>query len=122
MSIVAAAGNGTVQPPELPARQERIHAAQEKAVIMQQAMAALPGNDKSRDTPKIHSTAADLERVSFALNRKLKFMVDHESHEVMVKVIDPETDKVIKILPPEELQRMHSKITETIGFFFDERV
>jgi flagellar protein FlaG len=37
-------------------------------------------------------------------------------------VIDPETDKVIKILPPEELQRLHSRIQETIGFFFDERV
>jgi flagellar protein FlaG len=92
---IVAVGNGIAQTPELPARQERT---------------------------KIHSTAADLERVSFALNRKLKFMVDHESHEVTVKVIDPETDKVIKILPPEELQRMHSKITETIGFFFDERV
>jgi flagellar protein FlaG len=70
----------------------------------------------------IRSTAADLEQVSQVLNHRLKFVVDHESHEVTVKVIDPETDKVIKILPPEELQRLHTELTETMGFLFDERV
>jgi flagellar protein FlaG len=82
---------------------------------------AAPVRKAAEPHKAVESHAADLERVSFALNRKLRFMVDHESHEITVKVIDPETDKVIKILPPEELQRMHSKIEETIGFFFDER-
>ncbi|MDR1128177.1 MAG: flagellar protein FlaG [Treponema sp.] len=81
---------------------------------------AAPARENTR-RKSVESSAADLERVSFALNRKLRFMVDYESHEVTVKVIDPETDKVIKILPPEELQRLHSRIQETIGFFFDER-
>jgi flagellar protein FlaG len=81
--------------------------------------ASLPGN---REEENFQTTAADLERVILAFNKKLKFVVDHESHEVIVKVIDSETDKVIKVLPPEELQRLHSKIKETIGFLFDERV
>jgi flagellar protein FlaG len=68
------------------------------------------------------AAAADMEQVSLAFNRRLKFVVDHQSHEVTVKVIDPETDKVIRILPPEELQRLHGKIRETIGFLFDQRV
>jgi len=68
----------------------------------------------------IHSAAADLQRLVF--NRKLQFEVDHNSNEVIVKVIDKETDKVIKELPPEELQRLHSNLKETIGFLFDERV
>jgi len=70
----------------------------------------------------IHSTASDLERVSLVFNRKLQFVVDHHSNEVIVKVIDKETDKVIKELPPEELQRLHTNLKETIGFLFDERV
>jgi flagellar protein FlaG len=68
----------------------------------------------------ISATASDLERLVF--NRKLQFVVDHNSHEVIVKVIDKDTDKVIKVLPPEELQRMHSNLRESIGFLFDERV
>ncbi|GHV71123.1 hypothetical protein AGMMS49928_21580 [Spirochaetia bacterium] len=68
------------------------------------------------------SQSSDLEKVSLAFNRRLQFMVDHQSHNITVKVIDRETDKVIKVLPPEELQRMHDEIRETIGFLFDEKV
>jgi flagellar protein FlaG len=59
---------------------------------------------------------------TLALNRRLEFEVNHESHEVIVKVIDGETDKVIKVFPPEELQRLHDSIKETIGLLFNERV
>jgi flagellar protein FlaG len=48
--------------------------------------------------------------------------VDHESHEILVKVIDRETGEVVKILPPEELRRVHSKIKETIGVLFNELI
>jgi flagellar protein FlaG len=73
-------------------------------------------------TPDRQRVAADVEKISSSLNRKLQFVVDHESHDVTVKVIDPETDKVIKELPPEELQRLRSKsnVKESIGFLFDE--
>jgi flagellar protein FlaG len=111
MSIqIVAAGSGAAPAPE---SHQTEHAAVRKTAV------SLPGNAPHR---AVETSAADLERVSLALNRKLRFMVDHESHEITVKVIDPETDKVIKILPPEELQRLHSRIQETIGFFFDERV
>ena len=70
----------------------------------------------------IKITAQELERISHTFNRRLKFVVDHESNEVIVKVIDNETDKVIKVLPPEELQRLHGLIRETLGFLFDELV
>ena len=73
--------------------------------------------------PQIHnSTTADLEKIGLAFNRKLQFVVDHSSHEVIIKVIDKETDKVIKELPPEELQRLHSNLKEAIGLLFDEMV
>lgn len=67
-------------------------------------------------------TTSTLEHISLAFNRRLKFEVDFESKEILIKVIDNETDKVIKELPPEELKRLHSRIKETMGFLFDERV
>jgi flagellar protein FlaG len=48
--------------------------------------------------------------------------VDQSSQQVIVKVIDKETDKVIKELPPEELQRLHRNIKEAIGLLYDELV
>ena len=70
----------------------------------------------------IRSTTADLQQVGLVFNKKLQFVVDHNSNQVTVKVIDKETDKVIKVLPPEELQRLHRNLKDTIGFLFDERV
>jgi flagellar protein FlaG len=67
----------------------------------------------------IHSTAQDLQR---AFSRRLQFVVDQSSKQVIVKVIDKETDKVIKELPPEELQRLHRNIKEAIGLLYDELV
>jgi len=68
----------------------------------------------------IQSTAADLQRLSHAFNKKLQFVVEHDSNQVIVKVIDKETDKVIKELPPAELQRLHVNLKEAIGLLFDE--
>jgi flagellar protein FlaG len=106
-----------------PSRQAQIRAEERKAAIFEKFEASLPGNGGTDEAPRdINAAAADLEHISLAFNKKLKFVVDHQSHEVTVKVIDGETDKVIKVLPPEELQRLHDRIRETIGFLFDERV
>jgi flagellar protein FlaG len=78
--------------------------------------------EKAPVNQKIQDIARNLEQISLSFNRRLQFVVDHMSNEITVKVIDKTTDKVIKVLPPEELQRLHSRIEETIGFLFDETV
>ena len=105
------------------AKQAR-ESSEARAVARERFKASLPGDrlPSGKAPVDIGPAVADLERVTLAFNRRLKFEVDHESHEVTVKVIDGETDKVIKVLPPEELQRLHDSIKETIGFLFDERV
>ena len=65
---------------------------------------------------------SDLKRIGQALNKKLQFEIDYRSNEVIVKVIDKETDKVIKVIPPEELQRLHRNIKEASGILFNEMV
>jgi len=77
---------------------------------------------KRQNSQPLEKTTADLQHISLVFNSRLKFVIDHESNEILIKVIDNETDKVIKVLPPEELQRLHSSIRETIGFLFDRMV
>ncbi len=89
-------------------------------VITEEALATLPGNRHS--SPSLEKTTADIQHISLVFNSRLKFVIDHESNEILIKVIDNETDKVIKVLPPEELQRLHSRIRETMGFLFDRMV
>jgi flagellar protein FlaG len=85
------------------------------------AVAENPAEQSSK-ARKILNITRDLEHIGLSFNRKLQFVVDHESNEISVKVIDKATDKVVKVLPPEELQRLHARIEETIGFLFDETV
>ena len=105
---------------ELPSTQAR--EMQRKAV--ERFADSLPGSRGLTDsTPQeLRRAATDIQQISLTFNKKLQFVVDQQSNEVIVKVIDKETDKVVKVLPPEELQRLHRKLKETIGFLFNERV
>jgi flagellar protein FlaG len=107
---VASVGFNTVSPMLFP-EQER---------TVRQPVAQQP---EKKAKPQVHhSTTADLEKIGLAFNRRLQFVVDQRSNEVIIKVIDKETDKVIKELPPEELQRLHNNLKEAIGLLFDEKV
>lgn len=70
----------------------------------------------------IEKIADDLEIVSHAFNRRLKFSINRDLNQVVVKVIDKSTDKVIKELPSEEIQRLHVRIREAIGLLIDEEI
>ena len=70
----------------------------------------------------ISRIAEEMQLVADALNRRLSFSLNRELDQVVVKVIDRKTDKVIKELPPEELQRMHVRIREAIGLLIDEEI
>ena len=89
-----------------------------------QTETALSGsrNPETTESTTSNQVIPSLEQMNLAFDRKLQFVLDQESSEITVKVIDKETDKVIKVLPPEELQRLHSGIREAIGFLVDRTV
>jgi len=117
-----ASGTSFAPTPDFP-KLHRVRPAEQKAVV-DKFVASLPGNgdDLKIKQPEIHRMAADIEQVSQTFNKKLKFVVDQQSNEVIVKVIDKNTDKVIKVLPPEEIQRLHRKLKEAIGLLCNEKV
>jgi len=75
----------------------------------------LPGQD-------LDHAAKILEQTFRLFNKRLKITVNEEIERVVVKVIDGSTDKVIKEIPPQELQRLIARIKETIGLLFDEKI
>ena len=101
-------------------KEKRFPLPGDRAQPAQQTEASRP--EQQRQVMDLERTTLQLERISHAFDRRLKFSIDSDSNDIIVKVIDNETDKVIKVLPPEELQRLHSNIRETLGFLFDERV
>jgi flagellar protein FlaG len=88
----------------------------------------LAGRETRRERPApetkkraVERAPARTEKVHLSFSRKLQYVVDHESNDVTIKVIDPQTDKVLKVLPPEELQRINRKLSETLGRLVDEQ-
>lgn len=84
----------------------------------------VPESDPPKDVKDVDIGVAiqKLTQVSLAFNRRLQFSVNDKLNEVVVKVIDKETDKVIKEIPPRELQIVHERIKEALGLLFDERI
>ncbi|OAG28133.1 flagellar protein FlaG [Thermodesulfatator autotrophicus] len=56
------------------------------------------------------------------LNVRLVFSVDKDTDELVVKVIDPQTEEVIRQIPPQELLEIRKKLDELVGILFDARV
>ncbi|MDR0524869.1 MAG: flagellar protein FlaG [Spirochaetaceae bacterium] len=86
------------------------------AVLSAQASVA------QKSQAEIEKITADIGRISLAFNKKLKFTVDYKDHDITVKVIDPETDKVIKELPPKELEQLRDQIKDAIGVLFNVQI
>jgi uncharacterized FlaG/YvyC family protein len=67
----------------------------------------------------LETTIRDIRRVSEAFNRRLSFSLNEKLGQVVVKVIDNDTDKVVREIPPTELQHVYERIREAIGLLFD---
>lgn len=99
--------------------QERSQAS--RAVKAAQAASKEAATRKQPDID-VEQYLKDIIRITDTFNRKLKFTINRELNQVVVKVIDRETDKVIKEIPPEELQRLHIRMREALGLLFDEQI
>lgn len=53
--------------------------------------------------------------------RSLRFQIHERTNEVIVKVIDSETEEVIREIPPEKLLDMFANMLELAGLLVDER-
>ena len=90
----------------------RAVAPESVAVAAEMGIGAKPQAD-------LEATIRDIKRVSEAFNRRLSFSVNEKLGQVVVKVIDNDTDKVVREIPPAELQQVYERIREVIGLLFD---
>lgn len=55
------------------------------------------------------------------INTKFEFSIHKKTKEIMVKVIDSDTNQVIREIPPEKMLDLVAKIWEMAGILVDER-
>ncbi|MBO8456803.1 MAG: flagellar protein FlaG [Spirochaetes bacterium] len=71
---------------------------------------------------EIEDSLHKLETLSTVFGNKVKFTIDSNLDRLIIKVMDPDTDKVIKEIPPVALQKLQIRIKEALGLLFDEKV
>jgi flagellar protein FlaG len=82
--------------------------------------ASPPAAGRAMEEPAdLKTMIRDLQRVSETFNRRLSFSLNEKLGQVIVKVIDNDTDKVVREIPPTELQHVYERIREVIGLLFD---
>ena len=72
----------------------------------------------------IKESAQQLQKLSDLVmgRRSLRFSVNEELGSVVINVVDPVTDKVIKEIPSAEVQRMKISMKKAMGVLFDEMI
>jgi flagellar protein FlaG len=66
----------------------------------------------------IETVLRELQSISAGFNRKLSFSINEKLDQVVVRVIDTDSNEVIREIPPAELQRVHERIREVMGILF----
>ena len=61
----------------------------------------------------------DLWEPTQSIDRKLQFSVDDSSGRTVIKVLDPQTDEIIRQIPSEEVLRLAERIADAQSLLFD---
>ena len=73
------------------------------------------------DNREIHDAIDKLNQTAQIFNKRIKLSIHEESKRVVVKILDNETDKVIREIPAKEVLNFISKLHESIGILIDKK-
>ena len=84
------------------------------------------GNGDSRNTKisdtDVNELIQEMKDVAAQHNVNLDFSVHGSTGEIVVKVVDAATQKVVRQLPPEELLHLHDAMEELAGYLLNAKV
>ena len=79
-------------------------------------------NAESLSLQEIAEATKVLNNTMDLFKRRLRFNVHEETNRIWVQVVDKDTGKVLKEIPPEKVLDMVAKFEEMIGLLIDEWV
>jgi len=71
---------------------------------------------------QISKTAERLNEIAQSIDRKLRFKVDERTSDVVISVIDKETDEVIRQIPEERVLALRENIDSLKGVLFSAKI
>jgi flagellar protein FlaG len=75
---------------------------------------------QSLTTHQMKEVVKELNTVMQQMGTSLTFSIDNATHKTVVKVLNTQTQEVVRQIPSEEMLRMSQRITELLGVLFDD--
>jgi flagellar protein FlaG len=79
-------------------------------------------HERNVDEDELHKTIDKILKTLEGDSTSLKFDIHKDTNTIMVKVIDNNTQKVIREIPPEKILDMIASIWKLVGIIIDEKV
>ena len=73
-----------------------------------------------QNQPPLDDVVSELNNLVRELHRELQFSVDDKSGETVIKVVDRETDEVVRQIPSEDVVRLRQRLQEAAGVIFQD--
>jgi flagellar protein FlaG len=73
-----------------------------------------------QDEQPLNDVVSELNSLVRELHRELHFSVDDESGDTIIKVVDRETDEVVRQIPSEDVVRLRQRLQEAAGAIFQD--
>ena len=115
--------------PQVPASPSVPTPVEHEQKIRQDAAAAgkqiPPSDDAGQETAnekQVNQAVQEMKEYAQSIDRDLKFNVDDDSGRLIITVIDPETNKVVRQIPPEETLHILRRMERGGGALFDNKV
>ncbi len=85
-----------------------------------QQTAVRKDKETTQEAEPIEDVVSDLNDLVRNLQRELRFSVDTNSGDTIIKVVDRETDEVVRQIPSKEIVALRQRLEESSGGFFDD--
>lgn len=80
-----------------------------------------PDRDESVSKQQLDKLIEDGNKVLQRMDTQLRWSVNKESNQMIVKVLDTQTNEVLREIPPEKYLELVQNLCEQVGLFLDER-
>ena len=79
------------------------------------------GGQKVITGREIRQEADYINKQLESMNYSIRFSIDDKLKELVVKIVDTKTDKVIKQIPPADMLKFREKMKEMVGLLVEEK-
>jgi flagellar protein FlaG len=77
-------------------------------------------NKTTVSTEDIKGELEKLNKIVKIYSNKINFDIDQKTNQIVVKIVDGKTDKIIRQIPPEEIINLSMRMDELKGMIFDD--